>query len=125
MINNRRMPQKKTSRAKPPLPKEPATKIARSGIHGRGLFAAEPIKKGDWIGTYEGPRTMRDGKYVLWIYEDDDSYYGIAGKNHMRFINHSKRPNAIFYGSECYALKKIAVGEEICFDYGEEWNDLE
>jgi len=115
------MPKKTTKKGVGGNGHAPALRIRRSEIHGRGLFAEERIGRGTWIGTYEGPQVQRDGKYVLWIYEGDEPCYGIAGKNHMRFINHSERPNAEFREEECFAIRTIKPGEEITFDYGEEW----
>lgn len=99
----------------------PAVVVKRSPIHGRGLFAAEPIPRGTYIGRYEGRRTRRDGKYVLWV-EDGDETYGVAGKTKFRFVNHSARPNAYFDGDELWSKKGIREGEEITFHYGDDWD---
>jgi len=99
--------------------------IRQSSIHGKGLFAAEPIEEGKLIGTYEGRSTSDDGIYVLWVEEDDGSYSGIEGWNELRFLNHSAAPNAEFADQELYALCSIEPGEEICFHYGDEWEDVE
>jgi SET domain-containing protein len=99
----------------------PEVQVRKSAIHGRGLFAAEDIARGTRIGRYEGPRTRRNGAYVLWV-EDGDELYGVNGKNHLRFVNHSSKPNAFFDGEELYARKRIRAGEEITFHYGEDWD---
>lgn len=99
----------------------PKVAIRRSAIHGRGLFALERIARNTRIGTYEGPETQRNGAYVLWV-DDAGREFGIAGKNDLRFVNHSKAPNAIFRGEELYALRGIQSDEEITFDYGEDWD---
>lgn len=100
--------------------KLPRIAVQRSAIHGRGLFAEEPIPRNTLIGRYEGPRTQRDGAYVLWV-EDGDELYGVAGKNELRFVNHSKNPNAIFDGVELWSTRSIRAGEEITFHYGSDW----
>lgn len=100
--------------------KFPAVVVRKSSIHGRGLFAAERIPRGKLIGFYEGPRTKREGAYVLWV-EDDDETFGVAGKNHLRFVNHSRKPNAYFDGVELWSAKVIRPGEEITFHYGADW----
>ena len=41
--------------------------VDQSPIHGRGLFAASDLSKGEMIGVYEGPEVEEDGKYVLWV----------------------------------------------------------
>lgn len=94
------------------------TIVRQSEIHGRGLFAAKRIRKGALIGIYDGPESKRDGNYVLWIERDDGSEYGIAGKNKMRFVNHSREANACFFDEELVALRSIEPGEEITHDYG-------
>ena len=98
----------------------PSVIVKRSGIHGRGLFAGEPIARRTFIGRYEGRKTQRDGAYVLWI-DDGDDTYGVAGKNQLRFVNHSARPNAYFDGDELWSTKAIQAGEEITFHYGADW----
>ncbi len=102
----------------------PRAFVDESPIHGRGLFARQPIAKDDYIGSYEGPSTQRDGMHVLWIWnEDSQRWEGINGKNEMRFLNHASEPNADWWGTDLYALKDIAAGEEITFDYG--WDEEE
>ena len=92
--------------------------VAPSAIHGRGLFARQPISKGTHIGTYEGPQAKRNGKYVLWIHEDDGSVLeGRRGMNLLRYLNHAVTPNAEFDGYDLYAIKRIRSGEEITFNY--------
>ena len=95
----------------------------RSPIHGRGLFADERIPKGKLIGRYAGPRTRRIGAYTLWFTDDDGNVYGISGKNILRFVNHSCKPNAVFYDEGLFALRTIQPGEEITHHYGVEWED--
>jgi len=93
---------------------------AKSPLHGTGLFAARKIKKGEYIGSYDGPKARKNGMYVLWVYEDETAEpYGISGKNLLRYLNHSKKPNAEFDGADLYALKSIKADVEITFDYVE------
>jgi len=102
----------------------PIAYVARSPIHGRGLFARKRIEPDEYIGTYEGPNTDKNGMHVLWLWnEDNEQWEGIDGRNEMRFLNHSSRPNADWWGDELYALKPIATDEEITFDYG--WDEEE
>jgi SET domain-containing protein len=100
-------------------------KVKKSKTHGRGLFATQIIPKGTHIGTYEGPRTQRDGSYVLWIENEDGTSEGIKGTNALRFVNHSSRPNADFYGADLIAIRKIQPDEEITFHYGSDWRDVD
>jgi hypothetical protein len=90
---------------------------APSPIHGDGCFARVDLEAGDYIGTYEGPPARRDGTYVLWISADREHWTGRSGRNLLRWLNHSTRPNAAFDGFDLYALTDIAAGDEITFDY--------
>jgi len=102
----------------------PKAYVARSPIHGRGLFARRRIELDEYIGTYEGPETDRNGMHVLWLWnEDNEQWEGIDGLNEMRFLNHSSTPNADWWGDELYALRTIEPDEEITFDYG--WDEEE
>ncbi len=96
--------------------------MAPSPIHGRGLFASEPIARGQLIGRYTGSVVESDGPYVLWVENDaGDGWTGYDGRNELRFLNHSDQPNAEMDGLHCYSLTHIAAGTEITIDYG--WND--
>jgi SET domain-containing protein len=99
--------------------------VAVSPLDGLGVFAARAIKNGECIGEYEGPAATKNGKYVLWTFEDDGSVYAArSGKNGLRYLNHSRKNNAEFIDFKLYALKKIAADEEICFDYGDPDSDF-
>ena len=101
---------------------------------GLGLFATKPIKKGAKIVRYFGPlldsRNKKDdaieNKYLFelngrWTID------GSVRKNVARYINHACRPNA---ESDVMprkrkvvirAIKNIAPGEEINYDYGTDY----
>lgn len=100
----------------------PRAFVADSPIHGRGLFARVDIPADGFIGTYEGPATLDDGMHVLWLWnEDTERWEGVDGRNEMRFLNHARPANAEWYDTDLYALRDIEAGEEITFDYGEDW----
>ena len=44
--------------------------VASSPVHGKGLFAKDPIKEGDILGVIKGFRSNQDGSYVLWVTEE-------------------------------------------------------
>jgi len=92
---------------------------APSEIHGTGLFARRTIKKGEYIGTYHGPKTKKNGTYVLWVYDpgDEENAIGRNGKNLLRYLNHDDKGNAEFDGFDLYATRKIRPDEEITFNY--------
>ena len=91
-----------------------------SRIHGWGLFAREPLQEGLYLGTYLGPAARRNGSHVLWV-DEGDGWIGRRGFNRLRYLNHSKPPNAEFNGFELYTCRPIAADEEITIDYG--WDD--
>jgi len=99
--------------------------VRESPIHGRGIFAARRLRRGAYIGTFEGSATTEDGPHVLWYMQDNGEMAGILGKNELRFLNHSRKPNAEFYGPKLYALRNIQAGEEVLLDYGPDWTDVE
>ena len=93
--------------------------VAESPVHGRGLYAARIIKEGEVLGKLKGKPTTVDGPHVLWITERR----GFRVSCDLRFINHSKTPNAIYYDDlTVVALRDIAPGEEIMHDYGDDWS---
>lgn len=104
----------------------------KSGIDGFGAFAAEPIPAHRKIGEIRGEsisvaeaRRRAAGQLRIMIVEvsEKKAIDASKGDDPMRFTNHSCAPNArlqIRDGRvEFYALRPIAVGEEITVDYGE------
>ena len=102
-----------------------ALEVRDSPIHGKGLFATCTIPEGTLLGEYEGELTDENSIYVLWVEYDDGEVVGIDGKNDLRFVNHSRSPNAEFWGNQLFALSDIHEGMEITFDYGEDWSHVE
>lgn len=94
--------------------------LAESSIHGTGVFAARTIRRGEYIGTFDGPPAKRDGTHVLWVYPETDEGQPIGrrGRNLLRYLNHASAPNAAFDGFDLFALRVIAVGREVTIDYG-------
>ncbi len=88
--------------------------VDESSIHGKGLFAQCDIPKGTVLGVVKGVPAKKDGPYVLWLSADE----GIRVRCHLRFINHSKKPNAAYYDTlEVITLRRIREGEEITHNY--------
>jgi SET domain-containing protein len=104
----------------------------RQSVTGRGLFTEESIPKGACIIEYIGrPATKKQikentGKYLFWT-SDTTMIDGNIKENTARYINHSCRPNCevdqkgkrIFI----FAKRTIKPGEELSYDYGEEYFD--
>jgi len=95
-----------------------------SPVHGTGVYARCAIEAGRHIGRYEGTPTDQDGTYVLWVAENGDDWEGIEGTGVLRYLNHSRTPNTRFDGADLYAERDIEAGEELYFDYGEDWADV-
>jgi len=97
---------------------------------GLGYFALEPISKGKKIIEYTGPLISneevekRSGKYFFGV-NTKWSIDGSPRSNIARYINHSCRPNAeaLISGRRVwiYSKRNIKPGEEVTYDYGEEY----
>jgi SET domain-containing protein len=88
--------------------------IARSPIHGKGVFASRPIKEGEIIGKLNVSPATRNGHHVLWLTEN----HKVRVHCPLRYVNHSEDPNAVYYDTlEVVALRDIEKGEEITHDY--------
>lgn len=96
--------------------------VRRSPIHGKGLFATARIRANTKLGTYQGTLTQDNGPHVLWYEDEQGQSVGIDGHNVLRYVNHSKRPNAVFLGPDLFSLVTIHPDTEITFDYGEDWD---
>jgi SET domain-containing protein len=104
---------------------------------GLGLFATETIPKGEIIVEYRGRRiptsearrieSKRASKYMFEI-NGRWTLDGSSRRNLARYANHACRPNAesaLVKGKMVLrAIKVIRSGDEITFDYGEEYFDL-
>lgn len=92
-------------------------KVKNSGIHGKGLFATEAIKKGTLLGVCKTRKTVRDSAYVL---HTDKGPVEVTCR--LKYINHSSQPNVAYYDDlSVEALRTIKPGEELTHHYGEEW----
>jgi uncharacterized protein len=110
-------------------------RIGRSRT-GLGLFAVHPIAKkeyivtysGKWISTEEARRRERLGN-PRYLFEVNSRWTidGSTRRNLGRYANHSCKPNAepvLRKGKMVLlALQAIAPGEEITYDYGEDYFD--
>ena len=106
--------------------------VAPSAIDGHGVFAAQPIGSQKKIGEIRGEsvsieeariRASRHERIMIVELSPRRAIDFSKSADPMRFTNHSCRPNArlcIDYGRvEFYALRDIAVGEEVTVDYGQ------
>lgn len=88
--------------------------VDESPIHGKGLFAAKPIKADVVLGRLQGMLTDKEGTYILWL----NKRMGIEITNEFRFINHDSNPNCALNDTDVVTLRAIAEDEELTHDYG-------
>jgi SET domain len=94
----------------------------KQGVAGRGVFADEPIAAGAILLQFTGPLLRHDQTcpQTLAVQIGPDLYLGGSG-GLDDCVNHSCDPNAglriAALDVSLIALRHIATGEEICFDY--------
>lgn len=102
--------------------------IRSSSIHAAGCYTTAPILEGDHVVEYTGPLIGKeeadrryDGKAVTYLFAVDDGDTVIDGHGMAMFINHSCDPNCETEEIDGHvwivAIRNIAAGEEICYDY--------
>jgi hypothetical protein len=103
---------------------------------GLGLFATAAIARGDSIVEYKGRRITHaraqrlEARGARYMFEIDGRWTidGSSRRNVARYANHSCRPNAevdLIKGKLMLrAIKNILPGDEITYDYGEEYFEL-
>lgn len=108
--------------------------MRRSSVHGKGVFALRPIAAGKRIIEYKGARISAreaDRRHphdpanpnhtFYFLLEDGTVIDGGDHGNTARWINHACEPNCepreISGHIYIYALRPIAAGEELTYDY--------
>ncbi len=109
--------------------------VRRSGVHGKGVFAVADIAEGETLIEYTGeviswqeaqdrhPHDPQDPNHTFYFHVDDDRVIdALYGGNSSRWINHSCDPNCMADEEAgrifIRALRNIAAGEELHYDYG-------
>src|SRR3989442_10481748 len=107
----------------------PKAVVKESPIHGQGLFAIEPISKGEIVcvkGGYifdrQTLRSMPDWYRAAEVQIADDLYIGPVDSDEregsMIFSNHSCDPNLGVQGQIIFvAMRDIQSGEELTHDW--------
>ena len=105
--------------------------VVKKSSAGLGLFANLPIKKGQLVIEYIGNRlseeeAQKKGGQYLFEVNSKITIDGTPRWNTARYINHSCKPNCeskIVKKDRVIikAIKDIKPGEELCYDYGEEF----
>ena len=123
-----------------PMPRK--IEARQSDIHGNGVFAIAPIKKGEQVVEYKGKRRthaevdkddtgdVESGHTFLFTLNDDYVIDANHKGNKARWINHSCDPNceAVIDEHEgknrkkdrvlIEAIRNIKPGEELTYNYG-------
>ncbi len=109
--------------------------VRKSGVHGKGVFALRPIRRGETIIEYVGevitwPEALRrhphdpsDPNHTFYFHIDDGHVIDAkVGGNASRWINHACEPNCEADETDgrvfIKALRALKPGEELFYDYG-------
>jgi SET domain-containing protein len=110
--------------------------VRASGVHGRGVYALEPIAAGQRIIEYKGERISwdealerhphdpahPDHTFYFHLEEGDLVIDALFGGNSARWINHACEPNCEAREEKgrvfIHALRDLHPGEELFYDYG-------
>jgi uncharacterized protein len=106
------------------------TWVGKSRIEGKGVFAAQHIKKGTCILQYLGPKISKEesaerlsqGNVYIFAFNDRYDIDGKSLRNKGRYVNHSCDPNCEAVVTKrtiwIVALRDIQEGEELSYNYG-------
>ncbi len=128
-------PKAAVAEAAPEESKGRRIQVRKSGVHGKGVYAVRPIKKGETIIEYVGeiitwdealrrhPHDPSDPNHTFYFHIDEGRVIDAKfGGNASRWINHACAPNceADDDGERVFikALRNIKPGEELFYDYG-------
>jgi SET domain-containing protein len=108
--------------------------VRRSGVHGKGVFALQPIAAGELVIEYKGeviswkealrrhPHDPSQPNHTFYFHVDEKRVIdgGVQG-NAARWLNHACDANCVseIDGGRVFirANRAIAVGEELNYDY--------
>lgn len=134
--------KRKPAAKQSPLASSPLVEARNSPIHGKGVYALLPIKKGTRVLEYLGDRISHaeaDRRYARKREDDGHTFLFIASQrtvidagvsgNDARFINHHCDPNCetVIEGSRVFidAIRSIKPGEELGYDYQLTWESTD
>ena len=121
----------------PPATRSDSRRIQtrRSGVHGKGVFALQDLAEGETLIEYVGevirwpealarhPHDPAQPNHTFYFHINETQVIDAnVGGNSSRWINHSCQPNceADEIGERVFikALRNIAAGDELFYDYG-------
>ena len=120
----------------------PLYRVRSSGIHGKGVYATQRIRRGTRIVEYLGDRITHeeaddryeakgqdDGHTFLFVVSDRIVIDAGVGGNDARFINHRCAPNCdtVIENDRVFieAVRTIEPGEELGYEYGLTWESTD
>jgi uncharacterized protein len=110
--------------------------IRRSKIHADGCYTTGPLKNGAHVVEYTGPRLTNEAADLIYEHSPRTYLFGLRDGKHVidgdgvaAFINHSCEPNCepdeVDGRVYISAIRDIAVGEELAYDYNLYDGDLD
>ena len=129
------MQREKSRRMSEPTVQNELFEVKASLIHGTGVFARVAIAAetpileyvGERLGKDESWRRRQANNFFIFTVTDDIDIDGAVDWNPARFINHSCGPNCEARMEDeriwIFALRDIAAGEELSFNYGYDLED--
>jgi hypothetical protein len=126
--------QPQPTKGGPPIVTSPLIEVRNSDVHGRGVFAVAPIRKGTRILEYLGDRVSHDAADARYEDHDENDNHtflfivdkhtvidAAVGGNDARFINHQCEGNceSVIKNRRVFidAVRDIAPGQELGYDY--------
>jgi len=126
--------QPQPTKGGPPIATSPLIEVRNSEVHGRGVFAVAPIRKGTRIVEYLGDRISHDAADARYEDHDENDNHtflfivdkhtvidAAIGGNDARFINHQCEGNceSVIKNRRVFidAVRDIAPGQELGYDY--------
>ena len=102
--------------------------IRSSAIHAAGCYTMRPIRSGERVLEYAGPRFAKDvaderykDRIVTYLFSFGEQGEVIDGFGTAMFLNHSCDPNCETEEDEgriyIKAIRDIAAGEELVYEY--------
>ncbi|MFN0186365.1 MAG: SET domain-containing protein [Aquabacterium sp.] len=120
--------------ASPAAPRGRRIQVRRSGVHGKGVFALQPLARGEVVIEYIGeivdwpealrrhPHNPAEPNHTFYFSLDSgDVIDANVGGNAARWINHACAPNCEADETDgrvfIKTLRAIKPGEELFYDY--------
>jgi SET domain-containing protein len=115
-----------------PSGQPPLIKIAASTVSGRGVFALKTIRRDETIERCPALEvTDKDigGELLNYVFYGSSEKSRLVVMGNGMLFNHSSTPNVAYYleqtdiGPELilYTLRDIEKGEELFYNYGDDW----